>query len=323
METKVYLYDANGSDKEIKWEDIDLQSINDNQILWINVFKRDETIVRQITDKLQIKNVPLKSLLKVNERPKLDKFEEFYRLFIVSVDAGEDERLRSIPIDFLIGKNFVITIHDGEVEYFKEFRKREKGETNIGELDADSFVASLLDLHIVTYFRAVELIEKEVDELDDQILCKEVNYQKFLSQMVKLRGNVSKLRRWLVPHRDVFYPLTRPDFFPVGDTDSIEHFKLVSEHFENAVDSIESSRETVLSLFDFYATKSSQEMNELVQKLTFVTVLLGSLGVAAGILGMNFKLDFFDSENGFWHTLLGMGGFFLLTIVTARWRKWI
>lgn len=323
METKIYLYDANGSDREIKYEDADWHSIRDDQILWVNIRQRDEALIRQTTDKLQLKNAPLKSLLKTRERPKLDKFDDFYRLFIISVEVQPQGKLKNVPIDFLVGKNFVVTVQDGEVEFFKEFRNREKGESEIGELDAESFVAALLDLHIVAYFRAVELIEREVDELDEKILCDGTEYNEFLKQMVRLRGDVSKLRRWLLPHRDVFYPLTRPDFFPTGQADSGEHFKLLSEHFENAVDSIESSRDTVLSLFGLYATKSSEEMNKLIQKLTFVTVLIGSLGVIAGILGMNFKEDFFENEIGFWITLLGMSVFIISVTIVARWRKWI
>ncbi len=319
METKFYLYDADGSDREIYLDEIDGKTFGQRKILWINILGRDESVIRSIIEKLPLENVPIKSILETKERPKLEKFDKFYRLFILAVD----ENFQKIPIDFLVGENFVVTIQNEKSDFFQEFRDRKEGESQLGKLDTESFVSALLDLHIVGYFRAVEIFEKQIDELDEKILRKEVDYEQFLKQIVTLRSKVSKLRRWLLPHRDVFYPLTRPDFFPMGNKDTIEHIKSITTHFENAVDSIESSRETLLGLFDLYATKSSKNMNDLIQRLTFITVLLGSMSVIAGILGMNFKEDFFESPNGFWWAM----GFMLILsfglMSFARWKKWI
>jgi magnesium transporter len=152
-----------------------------------------------------LENVPVKTILSVSERPKLDKFDDFYRFFIASVKRDENDFLHSVPIDFLVGENFVVSISNGEVDYFEEFREREKGETSLGKLDAESFTASLLDLHIVSYFRALEDVERRVDRMDDRILKRDLEDEEFLQEMVKLRRDVSKLRRWFLPHRDVFY----------------------------------------------------------------------------------------------------------------------
>ncbi|MBX7174595.1 MAG: hypothetical protein K1X72_26710 [Pyrinomonadaceae bacterium] len=319
MNTKFYLYDADGSDREIYLDEIGEKSIGERQILWINILGRDESEIRSIIEKLPIENVPIQSLLETKERPKLEKFEKFYRFFIIGVNKD----FQKIPIDFLVGENFVVTVQNEKKDFFKEFRDRKEGESQLGNLDTESFVSALLDLQIVGYFRAVEIFEKQIDELDEKILRKEVDYEQFLKQIVSLRSKVSKLRRWLLPHRDVFYPLTRPDFFPLGNKDTIDQLKSITTHFENAVDSIESSRETLLGLFDLYATKSNKNMNDLIQRLTFITVLLGSMGVIAGILGMNFKEDFFESPTGFWWAVGLMFFFSSSLMIIARWRKWI
>ncbi|HEY0428661.1 MAG TPA: CorA family divalent cation transporter [Pyrinomonadaceae bacterium] len=325
MQIAVYLYDAKGSDAELKkLEDVNLKKLNDKQLLWIDILKRDEKTIEPTISALQMENVPVKTILNVSERPKIDKFEDFYRLFIVSVEVGKEGKLKRIPIDFLVGKNYVVSIHDGEVDYFKEFRAREKGETQIGELDAESFIATLLDLHIVSYFRALEDIEIRVDRFDEKVLKVEMETQDFLSEMVTLRQSVSKLRRWFLPHRDVFYALSRPDFTQIADSDSIEHFKMLNQHFESAVDAIEDSRETVLSVFDLYATKSDRTMNVFIQRLTFLTMMLGILGVVAGILGMNYEVDvIFKSPYGFWLTVGGMASVAVGLTIFAKFRRWI
>lgn len=324
MDAAVYLYDASGKDREITLDEANLEQVREDQLLWINILKREENTVKKAFEKLDLENVPLKSVLGDKERPKLEVYEKFFRLFIVSVESKDSEKIRRIPIDIIAGKSFVVTIHEGEVDYFCEFRDREKGETNIGELDAESFLATLLDLHIVSYFRALEEIEKEVDELDDRILKKDLDTNEFLSEMVEMRQSVTNLRRWFLPHRNVFYALARPDFQQIAESDSADNFRQLNEHFEHAFDAIEASRETVLSLFDLYATKSAQLTNELVQRLTFITLIIGVLGVVAGIFGMNFEADeIFKAENGFW---ISLGGMVLLAVsltILAKFKKWI
>ena len=126
-----------------------------------------------------------------------------------------------------------------------------------------------------------------------------------------------------MPHRDIFYSLSRVDFHQIAESDSVDQYKMLNQHFESAIDAVENSRETVLSVFELYATKSSQMTNTFVQRLTFLTLLTGSLAVIAGILGMNFKADVFEAENGFWVTVAGLVVVAVGITGFARFKRWI
>jgi magnesium/cobalt transport protein CorA len=322
--TTAYLFDAKGEDRKLDLDDVSLTKIKANQLLWINILGREKDAVAEAVSDLGLKNVPLHKVLITSERPKIEIFEDFYRFFIISVKVSDNGEISKIPIDFLVGKNYVITVNDGEVEFFKELTAREKTETHLGGLDAESFVAMLLDLHIVTYFRALEEIEEKVDKLDHRILRTDIGDHEILTEMVTLRKRVSKMRRWLLPHRDVFYAFARPDFQQIAQSDSAEQFKLLNSHFESAVDAIESSRDTVLSLFDLFTSKTSQKMNRIMQRLTFITLLVGTLGAIAGIWGMNFEVSYFKSaETGFWMTILVMGILTAVLTIFAWLKRWL
>jgi magnesium transporter len=322
METYAHLFDAAGRDQKIDYEKFSLENLGEKQLLWVSITRREKDLICRVADKLKLENVPIESILDTGERPKIDKFEKFYRIFIASVDS--EKKLERYPIDFIVGENFVITVSNGECGYFKEFLEREKGETSIGELDAESFLATLLDMHFVTYFRALEKIEERVDFWDERILKRDLRDEDFFREVVTLRRDVSKLRRWIAPHRDVIYALLRPDFNPVAESDSVRQFENVAVHFENAVDAVENSRDTVLSLFDLYATKNAHRMNQTIRRLTFITLLVGSLGAIAGVWGMNFEVEYFKSaETGFWATLAAMGALTVLLTVAAKLFRWL
>lgn len=323
MDIKAYLYDADGADEEVDPESVDVRKLKEKQLLWINVMERDEETLRRVAQSVHLEGVPIRTVMRTDDRPRIENYEEFFRFSISSVKMPEGKSPENLMIDYIVGRNFVVTVHEGEIDYFEEFRKREKGETELGKLDAESFLATLLDLHLVSYFRAMEEIERRVDEFDESILKTDVDQDRLLKAMVDLRRDVSDLRRWLIPHRDVFYSLSRADFLQIAESESLEEYKSLTAHFESAVDAIERARETVLGVFELYATKSAQMTNKFVQRLTFITVLTGSLAVIAGILGMNFKASIFDLENGFWVTV----AILILTAVTmtafARFKRWI
>jgi Mg2+ and Co2+ transporter CorA len=117
--------------------------------------------------------------------------------------------------------------------------------------------------------------------------------------------------------------MARPDFRP-DDTDAArKQFRALEQHFERAMDAVENARELVVGSFELFTTRTAQRTNDTMRVLTFVTVLLGTLAVVAGALGMNFKAPFFDTgAEGFWTAIGLMGVIVGASVVFARWRRW-
>lgn len=323
MNALFFLYDASGSDDEIEPNAVNTKKLRKDQLLWVNVLDKTSETLREVAGVVAMPK--FETIVKEGtvQRPTIENYGDFFHFNIVSVKLSEESRPEALPIDFVVGKNLIITSHEGDVEYFQELRDREKGETQVGDLAAETFLATLLDLHLVSYFKALEQIEHKVDRLDSLILRTQLDEKALLERMVELRTDISKLRRWLTPHREVFYALTRSDFLHIAGSNAVEDYRTLSQHFESAVDAVEGSREMVLSIFDLAATKSAQETNVLIRKLTFFTLIVGSLGVIAGIFGMNYQLSYFEAESGFWFTVAAMGAIAALWAVIAKLKKWI
>ena len=170
MDFSAYLYDARGKDQEVKPDDFNIAKLKGDQLLWIDVFVRDEAVLERVAAAVELTNIPVSDVTDTTHRPHVENYEGFFRFSINSVKMVKKMPPEKIPIDFIVGRNFIITVHEGEIAYFAKFRNREKGETQLGELDAESFLATLLDLHIVSYFQAMEEIERRVDEFDEKVL---------------------------------------------------------------------------------------------------------------------------------------------------------
>jgi Mg2+ and Co2+ transporter CorA len=57
--------------------------------------------------------------------------------------------------------------------------------------------------------------------------------------------------------------------------------------------------------------------------LTLLSAVLLPAVVLAGVMGMNFKLPFFDEESNFFVVVAAMVVFAVGILLAARWRRWI
>jgi len=323
---RLKLFDLDGGDCEIEQSEVDLDALTERQLLWVDVEDNRDGDTAAILDGL-IERLRLEDgrrvLQSLDAKPMLQNFQDWFMVQVVAVKCTGKAQFEGRGLAIVCGNNFVVSLHRGPIEFIDELYEREHGESRIGSLRAESFTASLLDWHVDSYLHAVSSLEEEVDRLEVAILGNRIHHE-CLPELAHLRRGASHLRRMLSPHRHVFGALARPDFRPNEDRGDEKEFRALEQRFERAMDAVEMGRELVVGSFELFTTRSAQRTNETMRVLTFVTVLLGTLAVIAGAMGMNFKAPLFDTgAQGFWVTVAAMGLLALVAILLARWRKWM
>ena len=298
-----------------------LAGLNERQLLWVDLAAPTDDEFARVTELFGLRPDALR-LPQQRHRPSLENYGDCFRLCVYAAHSRGNERCRAQPLTLVAGENFVVSVHEGDLPFIEELREREQGDSKLGELTAESFVASLLDWQLSTFFHAVERLEHDIDEAEVAVLGRRQTAG-FLKKMVESRQEISELRRLLKPHRDVIYGLARPDFIATERPEAKPHFAALTAHFERAEDALESARDLVVGSFDLFSTRAAQRTNETMRVLTFVTVLMGSLSLIAGVMGMNFGLAIFETgRNGFFTVLGVMGVVALVALAVGRWRRW-
>ena len=323
---RILLFDAEGNDQVLDEASIDPDALAEQQLLWVDVEDEDadvaEAIVERLVQRLRLGPAARALLRSLDGRPRLHNVGDWFLVQVTVVEHEGELRFAGRTLVVVCGHNFVLTLHLGPLAFLDQLRHREHGETRLGTLSAERFTASLLDWQIESYLHAVSDFESSVDRLEVSILARQPQ-REALPDLARLRRGASRLRRLLAPHRHVFGAMARPDFRPdVGEL-ADRQFIALEQRFERAMDAIENARELVVGSFELFTTRTAQRTNETMRVLTFVTVLLGSLALAAGVLGMNFNAPFFQSGGrGFWTTIAGMGVVVTCALGFARWRRW-
>ena len=330
------LFDADGTDRQVGVDAIDAARLSERQLLWIDVEADptpdegggapfDTSTLQSLVRTLHLGGNAVRVLQDLAGLTQLQNFGDWFLAQAVAVEHEGQLRFSGRALAIVCGENFVVTLHRGPIELIAQLRNRERADTRIGSLSAEGFTASLLDWVVESYLHAVSDFEAAVDRLEVALLASKL-HPDFLPDLAQLRRGASRLRRMLAPHRHVFGALARPDFRPSEDEDGAtdKQFRVLEQRFERAMDAVENTRQLVVGTFELFATRSAERTNETMRMLTFVTVLLGSLAVVAGTLGMNFKTPFFDTGNeGFWISVGLMLCFAVAATAVARWRRWI
>ena len=340
MTVSALLYDASGRDEETDVTTGVVETLTDTQLLWIDVEADDLGEAGPLL-------VPLGLSAKVIERvtdrkrpPYLDNYADSFAFAIDAPDGGgggageggaggrdggesDGGQKQGGQLGFVVGGRWLLTIHAQPVDYLSAFKAQDKGETKIGQLSPALLAASLLDWHLTQYFAQVADIEASVDKLDSAILS-EGTQRQVLDRIVAIRARVSRLRAQLAAQRPIFYGFARPDFALNFDETAQSAYADLSRRFDRAVDEVERTREVVVGSFELFTSMTTQQTNDLVKALTFLTAVIGFCALVAGLLGMNFELPIFKTGlHGFEAVTGGMVVLSALALFAAKWRRWI
>ena len=320
-EVRAWLYDVDGSDSPVAFDASHLPDLGDRQILWVDVDLQATGSLSGLWDDLGLRD-HVAGLDNNGQRPQVVAHDDFLHLTVYALN-DDPEDFRPMILHCVVGRNWIITLHHGDLDLVDRFNEPLVGETRLGQLSAPAFLATVLDWQLNSFFHVIEELHTGIDRLDEELLKHELHGPGLLDRLVAMRRRVRQLRTTLSPHREVFALLGHPESEPMLGTDATPHYRQLADRLERALDAVDTAREMIVGSFDIFMTRTAQNTNDVMKRLTLASVLLLPAGVIAGIMGMNFKIGFFESPGMFWVVLAIMVLIAGLTLVVARRSKWI
>jgi magnesium transporter len=243
-------------------------------------------------------------------------------LTLEALEPAEDEHDRLVrrEIDLVARRNLVLSVHAGPVGAVDRYIDGLDGETRLGAHDAADLMSALVDEVLIGYFQLVELIERDIDDLDQRALHGRPK-DDVLGALVSLRRRIGFARRTLAPHREALAALARPE---MESEESVgQPWPGLVDRLEGALAAIDSVRDSLLGTYDIHMGRVSQHANDVMKTLTLLSGVLLPAIVLAGIMGMNFQMPFFGDTTNFWIVVGSMVAMAVVIFGVARWRHWI
>ena len=317
---RAILFDASGEDHEVRLTADDFPRLDEARLLWIDVDGSQKEAVATLTRLLNDQTDATVELRPQHGSPAVRDYGRYFSLGIPVLTKETSQE--TVELQCLAADNWVVTAHPGEVAFLAKFGDHVRADSELGQLDAPSFLANLLEWELGDYFRAVEHIDAQIDDIEDEVLAGRAQ-EEVLTSLVALRRAATRLRRGLAEQRPVFATLSHPSFHTLADSQAAQEFGLLSDRLEQALQATDNARDMAIGAFDVLMTRTSQRTNEIMKILTTVTVLLLPATLLAGILGMNVLPHYLLQTWLFWVALslmvvIGVGVLWLL-----RRRGWL
>jgi magnesium transporter len=316
------LYDARGDDRDIDIADLNADKVDDSKLVWIDVDERSSEALDEVAKALDLETPILRQLQPDRRHPRIVRQPDRIAVTLVAVQrADRDSAVERKELDLVVGRNLVVTVHDGSLAAIAEFEEQLRDERDLGQLDAGAFMTALIDAVIGGYRTELDAIEHEIDTLDQAAMKALDDHDTFLAAVVALRSRIAVLRRHLTPNRDAIAPLVRPDFEVHGDI--VKPWPGIEDRLERTITAVENARDLLVGSFDIYLGRSAQRSNDVMKVLTLVSAIALPAIVLAGVMGMNFNVAFFENPSNFFIVAGSMIVFGLAIVGIAHWRGWI
>jgi len=315
--SRIWLYCADGDDAPVRHDETDLPEVGERELLWVDSDLESVEQLAPVWEKLKVTDL-VSGLTGTGDEPGLVQHDDVIH---IKVKALNDESA-PVTLHCLVGGNWVVSLHDGNLDLVDQFNEPFHGETRIGELDGPSFLSMVLDWQISGYFDVIEDIQSDIDRLDEELLRRFPNGDGLLDRLQDLRRRVRELRKTLSPHRDLFELLSHPDSGSVLGSETAPSYRRLSHRLQQGMDAIDTTRDMIVGSFDIFMTRTAQATNDIMKRLTTISILLLPAVVIAGIMGMNFRVAIFDQPWMFWVILGLMAALAGVTLLVAKRKKW-
>jgi magnesium transporter len=253
--------------------------------------------------------------------PKIETYDGLLYLILHGIAAGGgDTGFVTQDVDFFLGRNFLVTVHfEASRSIEHEWALCVRREV-LAEGPA-ALLHRIVDRMVSHYRPEVDALDARLDELE-RVVFEEPGVNP-LRDILRLKRDVSSLRRVALPQRDALGRLARREFVQIPDALAYR-FRDVYDSLVRITEEAMIFQDRVTTLVDAHLSTQSNRLNRVMKVLTVISTIFMPLTVLTGLYGMNFVLPKFPGGDGsqFWWVMgiiLGLSAVMLALFRRMRW----
>ena len=263
--------------EEVPDVDAALARIAPGAITWINVDGLgDVGTLAKLGERFGLHPLALEDVLNVPQRPKVERYDKHMFVVMRTMRLADDAIVEE-QVSLFFGADWLITVQErSDGDCFGPVR----------ESGADYVAYLLLDSVVDAYFPVIEHFGERMQALETAAL--EDPSEAVLVNMQRMRHELLALRRAVWPMREELGILLRDESTLIAAETKV-FLRDVYDHAVQALEIVESLRETAVSVMEVYLSVQNQHLNETMKVLTIIATLFIPLTFIASIYGMNFR----------------------------------
>ncbi len=267
-----------------------------HKTVWVRAILPDESEVNLLTELTNAPVEEFKEFLEQDERPRLHVSRYLQIIFRSPITDNGD--VRTVPVNIFINKNLIVTV---EKEHISSLNKIEdlvnaRKSRYLFKFNSCYFLYHIIDKINDEFLQNIDKISDSIDLFQSKgfSLSKE-NVEKIYEKSVTL----TVFNQALISNIEVLNTLRKAYFKFLSDKNR-EQFNDLYYNALQVLDTEKIQRDVIANLFNLQAIISTSKLNNLIKRLTAITLIFMIPAAISGIYGMNFEhIPFSGSQHGF------------------------
>lgn len=290
-----------------------------NGFRWFHVEDVRGPVLDELAALYGLHELAVEDCRNLRQRAKLEEYE--HHLFVIANNvhfAPEQERCWFGEIDFFVGKDFFISVHDGPSRSFRAVQPRVEHDRRLAH--PGRLLELFLDWLVDQYLPVLDSVEDRIEALEERVVAQPS--PAVLQEIFALRRALIDFRRVATTMREVLNHLmnrTEPWL-----RSQHAYFRNIYDHLIRALDFVETYRDILNGVLDVHLTATANRTNEIMKVLTIFATLATPFLLITSFYGMNFAhLPWLHDRWGpLWVSAL-MLGTGLLMLWWFKRRQWL
>lgn len=295
-------------------------------LTWIDIEKPTREEVLEVMEEYHVHPLAGNELLSPTLRPKVDVYnDQIYMILHFPAVSHSHGKSGGQEIDFIIGKDFLITTHYELIDPLHEFSRVFEvnsilDKSNIGDHAGFLFFYIVRELY-KNLIIELDHINLQLENIEERIFSGEE------SDMVRVISNVNRdllnVRQAIRPHKEILdsFEVAGRDFF--GE-DFAYHLRSISGEFYKVFNILEGHKETLLDLRDTNDSLLTTKTNEIMKVMTIMAFIFLPSAVISSVFGMNTKdMPFIGINLDFWYIIAMMFFTSSMIFIYFKFKKWM
>ena len=296
-----------------------LKKFNYKDIVWIDLESPNEVEINELGTTYNLHPVALAELNGPSARSKVDLYNDFIYLIFHFPDGTKTRE-----VDFIIGKDFIITTHYETINSLIDFAKIFETDFVLKKSQEKMHAGFIFFYIIRELYNSLEgnlhLINDKLKKIEGSVFSgKERDVVK---QLTEINRELLDCQWTLKPHKEILASLQLAGEEMFGKKFSY-YLRAISGEYERIWSLVENNRATFLALRETNDSLLSIKANEIMRLLTVAAFVFLPMTIIPQVFGMNTKfLPFNDRSYDFFLVLALMVLFSFALYLLARLKKW-
>jgi len=296
------------------------------KLVWIDLESPTRDEVRNICEEYDVPTMVGEELLKRTYRSKVDKYDNLIYLILhfPIISQGKGKSIEK-EIDFVIGKDFLITTRYESIDPIHDFSKMFEVDSMLDSGIYGKHAGFLFFLMIRELYRHSMIELEELNQVFKEIEKKIFDDNKagmMVEYISRTNRKLLDIKQALRFHHDILksFEGASRDFF--GEEFDFYSNSIIGE-YNKVGNVVEGHREILNDLRETNDSLLTNKTNQTIKILTILTFIILPLNLISGVFGMNSDIIFINSVSDFFLVLGAMALTGIIMFVYFKSKKWL